>query len=207
MRRGARSPDRRNERPCRAEGDKFFPRPVFSRRINLALAGRCTIFACGPFPETPPRPRTILATRTTNRIRNEKNRHRLRPRGLRNERVSGGLPRRHGLRGARLRDPLARERRLPRLRASAGRGHRGGRTGTGHRPLRFGRGDDHDAQQAPGHPGRTVLGRGGGLADPPPQRRQRDRLPGALHHQRRSRQDARPRLRPMRASGSRPGRP
>ena len=78
--------------------------------------------------------------------------------GYEMKRISGRLPRRHGLRGARFRHAFARQRRLCRLRASAGRGDRKRRTRTRHRPLRLGRRDDDDPQQASGHPRRPGLG-------------------------------------------------
>ena len=127
-----------------------------------------------------------LQRRTAQKFRydGKENRHRLRPRGLRNEGVPGGLARRQRVRGARFRHPLARKRRLPRLRPSAGRSDRERRNILRHSPLRLGRRNEHDAEQAPGHPRRAGLEPRGRRADPHPQRRQRHRAARPLHRQR-----------------------
>ena len=71
------------------------------------------------------------------------------------------------LRRPRLRPRLPRKRRLCRLRTPAGRGGRERRIRMRHRPLRFGRRDDHDPQQTSGHPRRTGVGTGDRIAHPP----------------------------------------
>ena len=61
-----------------------------------------------------------------------------------------------------------------------------GRIRARHRPLRFGRGNGHHAQQASAHPRRSGVAQGDRRTCQKTQQRQRHRSAGTLHHQRRS---------------------